>query len=224
MRSFGSRQDTAVLDEPFYAPFLAASGQEHPGLDEIFEAHETDPVKVAALCRKSPADGKAYFFQKHMPHQMLPAFPLGWAVNARHFFLIREPRRVISSYHRTRDAASAEDVGFAPQRRIYDTLCELTGTAIPVIDSLDILKNPERALNGLCQALNIPFDAAMLSWEAGPRPEDGAWAPYWYASVEKSTAFGEPPDHMPEILPQYSEILAACEIDYAHMAARKLHF
>ena len=30
MRAFGNRPDTAVLDEPFYAAYLAATGADHP--------------------------------------------------------------------------------------------------------------------------------------------------------------------------------------------------
>lgn len=29
----------------------------------------------------------------------------------------------------------------------------------------------------------------MLAWEAGPRPEDGAWARWWYHNVHASTGF-----------------------------------
>ncbi|MCH79519.1 branched-chain-amino-acid aminotransferase-like protein 1-like [Trifolium medium] len=31
----------------------------------------------------------------------------------------------------------------------------------------------------------------MLSWEAGPKPIDGLWAPWWYTNVHKSTCFKE---------------------------------
>ncbi len=33
----------------------------------------------------------------------------------------------------------------------------------------------------------------MLSWPAGPRSTDGAWAPVWYEAVERSTGFAPPP-------------------------------
>ena len=39
MRSFGSRPDTAVSDEPFYAHYLKATGIDHPGREEILSAH-----------------------------------------------------------------------------------------------------------------------------------------------------------------------------------------
>ena len=42
MRSWGSRADTAVSDEPFYAHYLQVSGEPHPGRKEILAAHETD--------------------------------------------------------------------------------------------------------------------------------------------------------------------------------------
>jgi len=100
MRSFGARSDCAVIDEPFFAPFLAISGKAHPGRDETLTAHETDPDKVAALCR-TPHETE-YVFQKHMPHHMLDGFPMGWANGAKHFFLIRHPRRVIASYAKGR--------------------------------------------------------------------------------------------------------------------------
>jgi len=81
---------------------------------------------------------------------------------------------------------------------------------------------PYYFLPRLCAALEIPWDAAMLSWEAGPRESDGAWAPYWYASVERSTGFGAPPDHLPEVAPQFSAIFDACMADYSALAARRL--
>jgi hypothetical protein len=58
-----------------------------------------------------------------------------------------------------------------------------------VLDSADLLAAPEAALRALCDALGVPFSAAMLSWPPGPRSTDGVWAPYWYDSVRRSTGF-----------------------------------
>jgi hypothetical protein len=44
----------------------------------------------------------------------------------------------------------------------------------------------------LCQACGLTFDEAMLSWSPGRRESDGAWAPAWYAAVERSTGFAPP--------------------------------
>jgi len=215
MRSFGARPDCAVLDEPFFAPFLEATGKAHPGREETLAAHETDPEKVAALCRTQTSE--RFYFQKHMPHHMLPDFPLGWTAQAKHFFLLRHPQRVIASYAKGRSDFDLDDLGFAPQRRLWDQLgCP------PVIHSETILTDPEAALRALCAAIEIPFDAAMLSWPAGPRPEDGAWAPWWYDSVHRSTGFAPPPGDMPDIQPEYEPLLEACLPDYEALAANAI--
>ncbi len=79
MYAFGNRADFAVWDEPFYAPYLAATGADHPMRDEIIAAHETDPQVVAQLCLDTIPAQKPHFYMKHMPHHMIAGFPLDWA-------------------------------------------------------------------------------------------------------------------------------------------------
>ena len=215
MRSFGSRADCSVMDEPFFAPYLSVSGNAHPGRAETLACHECDPQKVSEMCRAKTQT--AYSFQKHMPHHMLDGFPMNWAKGAKHFFLIRDPARVIASYAKGREDFDIEDLGFARQRQLWEQLGRP-----PVIDSLDILLWPRTMLSQLCRAIGIPFDKAMMSWEKGSRPEDGAWAPHWYKSVMESTGFTEPPKDRPVMPPQYQDMLKACEADYKIMEARKL--
>lgn len=215
MRSFGARADCAVLDEPFFAPFLDVTGKAHPGRDETLARHETNPKKVAELCQAPVSP--AYHFQKHMPHHMLDDFPMDWAKGAKHFFLLRHPQRVISSYAKGRADFDLDDLGFALQRALWEVL-----ERPPVIHSETILQASEAALRSLCNAIDIPFDPSMLDWPAGPRAEDGAWAPWWYASVERSTGFGPAPKHMPDLAPEYSDLYTACLADYDVMAAHAL--
>lgn len=215
MRSFGARADCSVMDEPFFAPFLKVTGKAHPGREETLAAHETDPKKVAKLCLNQTSHPIS--FQKHMPHHMLPDFPKAWMKAAKHFFLLRHPQRVIASYAKGRAAFDLEDLGFAPQRRLWEALDHP-----PVIHSETILQNPEAALRALCTAIDIPFDSAMLSWEAGPRKADGAWAPWWYDSVHRSTGFGPPPKSIPKIMADYQPRLKACLPDYEALAARAI--
>lgn len=215
MRSFGARADCGVMDEPFFAPFLKVSGKPHPGRAETLAAHETDAKKVEALCLSQSS--QTYSFQKHMPHHMLPGFPKTWMKAAKHFFLLRHPQRVIVSYAKGRAEFDLDDLGFAAQHRLWSELGQP-----PVIQSESILKSPEIALQKLCAAIDIPFDPAMLSWPAGARDEDGAWAPYWYDSVHRSTGFGPPPGAMPDIAPQYQPLLEVCLPEYAAMAAHAI--
>ena len=207
MRSFGARNDCSVMDEPFFAPYLVATGKEHPGREETLARHETDPDKVGKMCLATPLT--PFSFQKHMPQHMVDGFPMDWAKSAKHFFLIREPSRVIASYIRGRAKFLVEDLGFSAQRQLWFELGRP-----PVIDSLDILKAPEVMLRRLCMAIDIPWDPAMLSWEAGLKPEDGAWAPYWYHSVQNSTGFGPPPDKQAIVDEAYKKVLNEVQPDF----------
>ncbi len=216
MRSFGARADCEVLDEPFFASFLAATGKAHPGRKETLAAHESDPKKVEQICLSQTQ--KSYSFQKHMPHHMLPDFPKAWMKQAKHFFLLRHPQRVIASYAKSRAEFTQDDLGFAAQARLWDDLGQP-----PVIHSETILENPEAALRALCAAIDIPFDPAMLSWPAGRRPEDGAWALWWYETVWASTGFGPPPSKsLPDIQDVHSSLLEVCLPHYETLAANSL--
>ncbi|SFS84709.1 hypothetical protein SAMN04488040_2082 [Sulfitobacter marinus] len=180
MYSFGNRADFAVMDEPFYAAYLAATGVDHPMRAEILAAQDNDPAKVAALCAQS---GRPHIYMKHMPHHMLDGFPMKWAEDCVNIHLIRHPARVIASYGAKREAPSFADIGFGQQTALYDQIGGL------VIDSADIRSDPEGMLRKLCDAIDLPFDPAMLSWPAGARAEDGIWASHWYGAVHKSTGF-----------------------------------
>ncbi len=189
MRSFGQRADCAVWDEPFYAPFLAATGIDHPMREEVLAAHETDPEVVARACEGAAPGGKPLFYQKHMTHHMVEGMDLSWTRHVRSAFLIRDPAMVAASYEIKREEPTLADLGVERQAELFDRAADELGRAPPVIDSVRITAAPEAALTALCDALGIAFDPAMLSWPAGRRPDDGVWAAHWYGAVEQSTGF-----------------------------------
>jgi hypothetical protein len=193
MRSFGARPDTACVDEPFYAAYLVATGTVHPMQAEILEAQAHDGAVVERELSEAPVPGgKPVFYQKHMTHHMAPALPRSWMHRVTNAFLIRDPARVLASYARKMETVSLEAIGVPQQAELFDRVCQIRGEAPPVVDSDDILNDPAGMLRALCSALGIAYTDAMLSWEAGPKPEDGVWAPHWYDAVWQSTGFGAP--------------------------------
>ncbi|MFQ1700272.1 HAD family hydrolase [Loktanella agnita] len=213
MYAFGNRPDFAIWDEPFYAPYLAATGIDHPMKSEIISAHETDPHSVARRCAGTIPDGKQHFYMKHMPHHMIAGVPRDWAKACINVHLIRHPARVIASYGAKRAQMGAADIGFEAQTRLYDMLGGI------VIDSADIRANPAKILKKLCDTIGLPFDDAMLSWPAGPRKDDGIWAKHWYNAVHQSTGFAGPEGPLPDVS---SDLLAAALPHYERLADRKL--
>lgn len=222
MRSFEARGDCAVWDEPYYGYYLKQTGLDHPGREATLAAWPTDPQEIARACAGPAPQGQAEFFQKHMCQHMLDGLDLSWTQHCRHIFLIRDPAEVAASYNATMKRASADDLGAIRQARLYDEICDLTGHAWPVIEGADVLENPAGLFKALCDAVDIAYTDAMLSWPRGRRTTDGPWAPYWYARVEASTGF-EAPRSSPHDLPEHlSEVVAACAPAYQRLRARKL--
>jgi hypothetical protein len=202
MYSFGARADCAVSDEPFYAAYLNATGITHPMNADILASQPTDPLTVAQHCADPAPHGKLHWYQKHMCQHMIEGFPLNWATDCKNIFLIRHPARVIASYAAKREKPSLTDIGFPQQAALFD---RFGGT---VINSADIRANPRKMLTKLCDAIDLPFDDAMLNWPTGGHASDGVWAKHWYASVWKSNGFAGPEGELP---PLTDEMAALCD-------------
>ena len=214
MYSFGARSDFAVMDEPFYAAYLQATGADHPMRAEILAAHETDPAKVAAACQ---GEGGPHLYMKHMPHHMVAGFPIDWARDCVNIHLIRHPARVIASYAAKREALTLEDIGFVQQTRVYEALGGL------VIDSADIRDDPEGMLRKLCTAIGLSFDPAMLHWPAGPCAEDGIWGKHWYGAVHQSTGFAEAEGPLPSLSGEQLRLMEEAAVHYESLRSFKVH-
>ncbi len=221
LRSFGSRADTVVCDEPFYAHWLRETGTPHPGSEQIQRVHETDWQRVSKqLTARLPA-GKSVFYQKHMAHHLLPERERSWMAGMNHAFLIREPRAMLASLCEVVPQPSLLDTGLPQQVQLFEQLLA-QGATPPVIDSADLLRQPGPMLRALCERLNLSYDPSMLTWETGPRDTDGCWSVHWYASVMASTGF-EPYRPSRKPLPRSLAPLAdACEPLYQSLFNHRL--
>lgn len=209
MYAFGNRPDFTVWDEPFYAAYLQATGVDHPMRDAVLATCDADPHQVA----KCIAEKDGHLFLKLMSFHMCDGFPFDWASDCKHAHLIRHPARVIASYVAKREKPSLRDIGFVQQAELF------TRFPGPVIDSTDIRRDPEKALNSLCSALGLSFEPAMLAWPKGPKHFDGVWAAHWYNSVHQSEGFaakegplpfhtGEAADLVAQAMPYYERLRA----------------
>lgn len=219
MRSWGNRADTFVCDEPLYAHYLRETGLDHPGASEVIRQHNPDWRAVVAELVGPVPGGKAIFYQKHMAHHLLPSIDRAWLDHLTHAFLIRDPREMLTSLAKVLHEPRLEDTGLPQQVEIFERVQETTGRTPPVIDAKDVLENPRGVLSALCEALDVPFDEAMLGWPAGPRDTDGVWAKYWYENVERSTGF-QPyrpkPDRVPESLADVLDRAEECYLKLHH--------
>jgi hypothetical protein len=189
MRAWGNRPDTFVIDEPFYAYYLRATGKQHPGADEIIASSNTDWENVVAQLTGPIPKARRIFFQKQMAHHLLPEVDREWLGAVTNCFLIRDPREVITSYIKKREEPALQDLGFVQQAEIFNFVRTRTSSIPPVVNAKDVLDNPERMLRLLCEAVGVEFSKSMLSWPPGLRETDGIWARHWYCEVAKTTSF-----------------------------------
>lgn len=222
MRSFGSRNDCAVTDEPFYGAFLKQTGLQQPMADDIIASMDTGWASVTTAMRGTAPDGKTLWYQKHMPHHMVGGVSIADFPEHRHAFLIRDPDHVVASYAAKRVEVTPDDLGYERQLDYVDKAAQMTGAAPIVLDSADILQEPEGYLTALCNALGIAWDSAMLSWETGTRDTDGVWASHWYNRVVDTTTFG-PAKHEPAKLNAAQQRIAdQCRIFYNQLSDYRL--
>lgn len=223
LRAFENREDTAVEDEPLYAYYLATTGIDHPGREEIIAAGDPQWQSVVSRLTGPIPDGKTVYYQKHMTHHLLPEISRDWLDALHHVFLIRDPAAVARSYVRARPLDSPEELGLPQQAQLFDQLRKRSGEIPPVIDAEAFLAAPREQLEALCQRLSIPFSQRMLNWPPGPRASDGIWAKYWYAQVWESTGFARPrPADTSPLPPALQAVVDVCEPHYRQLLAHRI--
>ncbi len=216
MYSFAGRNDTHVIDEPWYAYYLVTSGVIHPGREEVIRTMETDAMKIFQniyeLDERYPI-----VFIKNMCHHFI-TLESSLLLKFKNIFLIRDPADMLPSLANQIPDPVLRDTGLRDQWEIFNRLQNLGRTPM-VLDAEILLNDPEYVLTRLCQKLVIPFSHSMLSWKKGGRPEDGIWAKYWYQKLHESTGFktyskktGSFPEKLVPLLeeckPYYEKLLA----------------
>lgn len=217
MRSFESRPDMAVVDEPFYACYLKDTGAAHPMRDETLAAQSSDWSEVRGQLAARPGEAEKHSFEKHIAYHLAHApSSLNALEGAQVFHLIRDPRAMVASYSARYDEVSPIIESYRLQRKLHEQ------DPSPIIDATDVLKAPKSALRALCKALDIPFYEEMLSWPSGPHDSDGAWGEHWYSAVWSSTGFKEYAEKAIELSEDLEKLAQDCGPDFQYLFERRL--
>ncbi|MDJ0937189.1 MAG: hypothetical protein QNI93_17535, partial [Kiloniellales bacterium] len=196
-------------EEPLW-PRLKPDSPRTPGL--TFES-VWETLKTAA--RQGPV------FSKDFPHYIEHIWTDDFLAHFTHSFLIRDPAKVATSMYKHWPDFVLKEIGFVEQRQLFDRLCDQQGEAPPVIDSDDLLEDPQEIVEAYCRAVGLPFMPEALTWEPGARQEvswyDGG---SWHGNLRDSDGLkpqprdyidiAEAPDRVKEIyeivLPHYQRL------------------
>ncbi|MBC6405965.1 MAG: sulfotransferase family protein [Rhodospirillales bacterium] len=182
------RGDLDCLHEPFgeawyqgenpFWPRFRAGDKTTPGLtlDSVW-------ADLQARANKGPV------FIKDFPHYINHMITPDFLAHFTHAFLIRDPAKTVTSMHSKWPDFEEAEVGFPEQRALFDLVSALQGRTPPVIDSDDLLEDPEGMTRAFCAAVDIPFIAQALTWEAGGDPAAHSWwdGGSFHANLAQST-------------------------------------
>ena len=188
MRSWSSRNDTFVSDEPFYAYYLKEKHLKHPMYKAIIDYYPTSYDNIVKNLSSEIPNGKECWYQKHMAHHLIDLNNINWIKNFENCILIRHPKDVINSYAKKNTLNHIDELGYPQQYKIMRYLDGI-GKKFIVIDSNTLLNNPKRILSRWCNSINLEFDISMLKWKKGTHPQDGIWWKHWYDNVIITTHF-----------------------------------
>lgn len=187
LRMMDERGDRAVLHEPFSQ--LADFGVSRVGAVGGAGGVEVRSESALITAIRSAADARPVFFKDttdfHYPGLLADGAFLRDAV---HTFLIRSPGEVIASHYALNRDLRRDDVGIARLSEIHDAVAEAGGRPPVVVDSDDLIADPEATVRAYCAAVGIPFIAEALSWRAKTLPEWGSTL-RWHEKTARTTGF-----------------------------------
>jgi hypothetical protein len=143
--------------------------------------------RITAAAEKFESSG--VIFCKHMAkHSFLYDFDEqitmeGAELIHRHLLLIRDPVDVLSSWGVSSEVhgnnPTSDEVGIVPLLSIYSKLesggMDKDHPAV-ILNSDDLVADPEGTLTGICAGLGIPYKESMITWKSGSHECDGPWA------------------------------------------------
>jgi len=207
MYAWAQRPDTTVVDEPLYAAYLARFDRGHPMVDAVLTAQSSDPRQVIEEVILGPCETPV-LFMKQMAHHLRGLSDTSFLGMTENIFLIRHPDDMLRSLSVQLPDCDLDDTGLPEQVDVLVRVLAAGGHPV-VVDSRSVLADPAGVLAAVCARIGLEFTDAMLSWPAGPKPYDGAWAPAWYANVHESTGFGAPRPSRHDPLPRRFEPILA---------------
>jgi hypothetical protein len=195
-RSFLQRTDVEVEHEPFTGPYYFGPERKSRRYASQAPQPEQSYLAVARQLLK-PLELDKSLFIKDMAYALdRNLVPDGFLSHFQHTFLIRDPRRTVPSLYRMSldtaltgwDHFDPVEVGYLQLDALARWVEQHRKQPLIVVDADRLLARPAETLRAYCQALGLPFDARMMSWEPGPVEKWQTWAG-WHDDAMRSHGF-----------------------------------
>jgi hypothetical protein len=213
-RVFVERDDFEVLHEPFSASYYYSTdrlsdryGDEEPDPDSDYERVLAEVLK--------PREKRVFI--KDMAYHAKPLLSPEFASKFVNTFILRDPKYVLTSYHKKWPDFTLEETGYEHLWRLY-RLATQVGQRPFVVDAMTFSENPVGVLSAYCERVGIPFDPDSLSWQ--PR-EVRRWESWdgWHDEAQQSTGIERAERRDFELPPELERTYEQCLPYYYRLAA-----
>lgn len=178
-RMMMERGDVTVLHEPLVSVIDdgRVSIPDGPVLSSVAE--------VIGYAKSLPG---TVFVKDTTEHRYTDHLTPAQAAGVTHTFVVREPSAAIASHVAVKPDASRSDIGYENQFLVFELVRELTGRAPVVLDSDQLVRHPEAAVEAYCDAIGLPYKPEAMRWRAGERPEWERTA-HWHVTAGRTSGF-----------------------------------
>jgi len=131
-----------------------------------------------------------------LPESLYQDLVSGEFANFIHTFLIRDPERALYSNYKASvnqqligSNLNPPGGGFYEVNKFYNFVKQKQGTTPVIVDAADLQMYPDETMKSYCEAVGIPFDQNMTSWEPIPLHVHYKVLVGWNQQVNQSTGF-----------------------------------
>ena len=194
--------DCAVFVEPYFdAAYFGPNRNRLRYANQPIDLEKTYEKATESICKQS--EGKKQIFCKDMAFYLegnLSELENENLKDFQHTFLIRHPKETIPSYYRAvwdadnplwKDDFDPNECSFRQLYEIYQLLRSTSNDSPLVVDSTDLVKNPERVLKYYCDYTGLMYKEGMSFWEPGPFIMGPSGQESFVSAVHNSSGLGK---------------------------------
>lgn len=217
------RGDFVCLHEPFGPAYYRGVDRRttRPGENEL----ESTRSYASTWQEILDARRNGRVFSKDFPNYVMHLADDGFLDRFQHTFLVRDPAKVLASMYAQWDEFTMDEASFEDLHRMFDLVVDRYGEIPPVIDSDDLLDDPDGTVRAYCAAVGIDYVADALCWEGGDREEVRWYGGDWHDALSASTGLRrQPTSYDTEVfdVPFLRDMYDRCRPHYDALAAHAL--
>lgn len=186
-RAFHEGGGLEILHEPFLAAYYGPEGTGRalphydpaPGAPDTYSGVRAEIEAKAAVGPVLLKD-MSYYVAHRLERER------DFFLRLTNTFLVRDPAETVPSYARLDPEVTLDEIGHEALWQHVDWLRRETGRRPVVIDSADLVADPEGILRAYCAATGLTFRERMLDWNAPP-PDQWQEVAGWHEAVSAAS-------------------------------------